>query len=580
MKKRWKVSPADKKLQGFLSRELNILPLTAQFLINRGLVERDRAFSFLTPTLNDLRDAYLMKGMRGAVERIVRAIGEGEKIALYGDYDVDGTAATALLYLFLKELGVDPIVHIPERLKEGYGLNIEAVKRLGTAGANVIVTVDCGVSNHEEVTFANSLGIDIVITDHHEVPSELPPAHSVLNPKQPGCGFPFKGLAGVGVAFYLVMALRARLREMGWFNDSTPNLKRYLDLVCIGTVADMVPLIEENRVFVSHGLKVLEGSERPGLRALKEVVSVRPGRLTTDAIAFQLAPRINAAGRLESALTAFRLFTTDDEKEAVELARRLDEENSSRQRLEAKILKEALAMIESTGEARGIALSSERWHPGVIGIVASKLADRFTRPTVLVAMDESSGVGRGSVRGIKGIDVLEGLESAKGLLERYGGHRAAAGLTVRKDNVGGFVDAFVGFFNSTLTDEDLVPEVELDSIVTLDEIDARVISEIERLSPFGSSNRQPLLGAKDTHVLTTEVVGRGHLRLMLSQNGCRRRAIGFGLAGLHPVRGKGFDIAFFPYMDDWGGTRNIQLKIKDLQPSGQNSELAGSGPMD
>lgn len=575
MKKRWKVSPADENLQGFLAKELNILPLTAQLLINRGLVERDRAFSFLSPALNDLSDASLMKDMDKAVARIADAVSNGEKIALYGDYDVDGTSATALLYLFFKELGVEPLVYIPDRLTEGYGLNTEAVKKLGEAGVNLIITADCGSSNNEEAALARSLGIDMVITDHHEVPSEPPPAHAVINPKQPGCRFPFKDMAGVGVAFYLVMALRARLREGGRFKDNGPNLKNYLDLVCVGTVADVVPLLEENRVFVSHGLKVLEGTERPGLRALKEVAGVRPGVLTAETVAFQLAPRINAAGRLHSALTAFKLFITDDEKEAMGLARTLDQENSSRQRLEGAILEEALAMLDGkvaagaggARGARGIALSSERWHPGVVGIVASRLAERFTRPTAMIAVDEGAGVGRGSVRGIKGMDVLEGLKAAAGFLERYGGHKAAAGLTVKRENIEGFVNAFVAYFTANLTDDDLVPEVELDAFVTLDEIDSMAISEIQRLSPFGRSNRQPLLGARDAHVLKTEVVGRGHLKLTVKQDGCRRRAIGFGLGDLHPVKGTGFDIAFYPYMDDWGGTRNIQLKVKDLRPS-------------
>jgi single-stranded-DNA-specific exonuclease len=567
MKKRWKVSPANKKLQDFLARELDILPLTAQLLINRGLVDGDRALSFLTPALNDLHDPYLMKDMDPAVTRIVEAVTRGEKIALYGDYDVDGTTATALLHLFFKELGVHTLAHIPERLSEGYGLNTGAVKGFSRAGVKVIITADCGVSNHDEVNFARSLGIDCIITDHHEISGEPPSAHSILNPKQTGCDFPFKGLAGVGVAFNLVIALRARLREMGWFKNGGPNLKSYLDLLCIGTVADMVPLLDENRIFVSYGLSVLEGSERPGLRALKEVAGVKPGRLNSEAIAFQLAPRINAAGRLHSASTAFRLFVTDDEKEAMELARMLDGENTSRQRLEGKILEEALSMLEEEDGARAIVLSSGSWHPGVVGIVASRLAERFTKPTVMIAVDDGKGIGRGSVRGIKGFNVLEGLKACEDFLERYGGHKAAAGLTVRKENIEGFMDAFIDFFNRTLTDDDLVPEVELDALVSLDEIDSRVVAEIERLSPFGRSNRQPLLGATDAHVLRTEVVGRGHLRLVLRHNGCERRAIGFGLADMHPVKGGGFDIAFYPYMDKWRGSTNLRLKIKDLQPS-------------
>jgi single-stranded-DNA-specific exonuclease len=262
-----------------------------------------------------------------------------------------------------------------------------------------------------------------------------------------------------------------------------------------------------------------------------------------------------------------KLLVTDDQKEAMELARMLDGENASRQRLEREMLGEAVGMIKDGDGARGIVLFSERWHPGVVGIVASRLADRFTRPTVMIALDDGKGIGRGSVRGIKGMNVLEGLKACEGFLERFGGHKAAAGLTVRKDNIEGFRDAFIGFLNDTLTDDDLVPEVELDAFVSLDEIDKKVVAEIERLSPFGRFNRQPLLGVTDAHILRTEVVGRGHLRLTVSQNGCERKGIGFGLAELHPVKGKGFDIAFYPYMNQWQGTTNLELRIKELQPS-------------
>ncbi|MEE9615293.1 MAG: single-stranded-DNA-specific exonuclease RecJ [Thermodesulfobacteriota bacterium] len=568
MKKRWKVNPVNRELQESLGRELSILPITAQLLINRGLVDKDRAFSFLKPDLNDLHDPFLMKDMVTAVERLSAAVAGGEKIAVFGDYDVDGTTSTALVHLFLKELGADSVTYIPERLKEGYGLNEAAVRELHGSGVKLIVTVDCGVSCHEEVALATTLGVDCIITDHHETTAELPPACAVLDPKRPDCTFPFKGLAGVGVAFNLVMALRTKLRDNGtsFPGGEVPNLKRYLDLVCIGTVADMVPLVDENRVFVSWGLRELENTTRPGLRALKEVSGVKPGKVDTDNIAFQLAPRINAAGRLKSADTALRLFTTGDEVEAGNMAALLQSENSSRQRIEAGILEEALEMAEGeTG--RSLVLSSPGWHPGVVGIVASRMVGRFTKPTAMIAVED--GIARGSVRGISGINVMEGLDACAALLERYGGHKAAAGFSIAPKNIDGFKKAFGDFWNERLTDEDLVPEVALDAVVSLDEIDMRLVSELERLSPFGLSNRQPLFCAVDTDMVHTEVVKDRHLRVRVKQGGKKAGAamngIGFGLASLHPMKGRGFDVAYYPYLDEWRGSKNLKLRIEDVQ---------------
>lgn len=558
-KKRWKVSPANKELQAELGRELNILPLTAQLLVNRGLVDSGRASSFLRPDLSGLHDPFLMKDMDRAVERVSRAIANREGIAVYGDYDVDGTTSTALLLLFFREIGVEVTPYIPCRQSEGYGLNAGAVRKLASTGVKLIITVDCGSSNPDEIELASLLGVDVVVTDHHEMSDGAPRAAAVLNPKQKGCAFPFKGLAGVGVAFNLVMALRSHLREKGWFSSSTPpNLKRYLDLVSIGTVADLVPLVDENRIFVHYGLKELENAERPGLKALIELAGLR-AKPDADSIAYQIAPRINAAGRVASAATALRLLVTLDAAEAASLAAELDKENRSRQQIEAETLEEALSMLEGHSD-RGIVLFSEKWHPGVIGIVASRLVDRFSRPAVLIALD--NGVGKGSARGIRSFDMLEGLKYCSGLLERYGGHKAAAGLTVSVGNVAGFRDEFVRYANGRLTDDDLLPEISLDAVVALDEVNSRLISEIGSLAPFGQSNREPLLCLPDAQIVDTEVVGNRHLRLKVKQGACSRSAIGFGLAALHPMRGDGYGIAFSPYIDEWQGSRSLRLRVK------------------
>ncbi len=566
MKKRWKVFPADAGLQQVLGRELNITPLMAQLLINRGLVDSGKAFSFLKPDLKDLHDPFLLKDMDKAIERIVSAMDKRERIAIWGDYDVDGTTSTAMLHLFFRELGVETFCYIPDRISEGYGLNAGALKKLGGDGVKLIITVDCGSSNRDEVRFARSMGLDVIVSDHHELPGELPEAAALLNPKQNGCAFPFKGLAGVGVAFNLIMALRVRLRKLGRFaGGAEPNLRKYLDLVSIGTVADMVPLVAENRVLVSHGIKELERTERPGLKALKDAAGIRAGRVDADSIAFQLAPRINAAGRLTKASTALKLLITGDPGEASSLAEALNRENASRQRLEAETLEEALSMIGGGVSDRGVVLFSEGWHPGVIGIVASRLVERLSRPAVMIAVE--GPVGKGSARGIKSLDMIEGLKACSGLLERYGGHKGAAGLTVARENIERFRDAFIGYLNGTLTDEDLIPEIICDAEVSLDRVDLRLIREIQSLSPFGASNREPLLCARDANIIQTEVVGARHLRFRVAQNGCSRSGIGFNLAGLHPIRGERFAVAFSPYLDEWQGGTNLKLRIKDVQAS-------------
>ena len=571
MKKRWKVSPANEELRGVLAKELNILPITAQLLINRGLVDYDRASSFLSPRLEDLHDPFLMKDMTRAVERIIKAIKGGERIAVWGDYDVDGTTGAALLYLFFKEVGVDIEVYIPDRLAEGYGLNRTGIKTLADSGVGLLITTDCGISNAAEVAYAASLGMGCIVTDHHEVPETMPDADAVLNPRRADCAFPFKGLAGVGVAFNLVVALRSAMREAGLFKGAEPNLKALLDIVCIGTIADMVPLTDENRIFVRYGLKELAGAKRVGLKALMKAASIKAESVDARTVAFQMAPRINAAGRMKSALAAFSLLVCEDGAKAGELAEALNEENRSRREREAEILDEAVAMVEGAasrggGRDRAIVLATEGWHPGVIGIVASRIVERYGKPTAIIAVGDD-GLCKGSLRSVNGINVLDAVVAAKEHLQKFGGHKAAAGLTVTREKLELFRDAFIGFLNERLTDDDLVAEVELDAVVALEDVDVRLASEIERLSPFGVSNREPVLGVREASVVRTEIVGKSHLRLMLKQDGTQRKAIGFGFGALHPIKGGSFDVAFHPCMDEWQGKKRLSLKVKDLRPS-------------
>ncbi|MDP2682418.1 MAG: single-stranded-DNA-specific exonuclease RecJ [Deltaproteobacteria bacterium] len=572
MKKRWMVRSPDVELQGLFGRELKISPLTAQLLINRGLVEIDKAFSFLSPSLKNLHDPFGMKDMDRATERIIKAIKGNEKIAIYGDYDVDGTTATALLYLFFREVGICVDYFIPERLKEGYGLNNQALRHLFDSGARLVITTDCGITNYEEVSFANSIGLDVIITDHHEPSDRLPPAYAILNPKQPECAFPFKELAGVGVAFNLVIALRSKLKECGYFADNIPNLKHYTDIVALGTIADMAPLVDENRILVKYGLDELTLGKRPGIRALKEVSGLN-GIVKAGSVGFQLAPRINAAGRLDNAGKGVRLLITDDDKEAMDIARELDRENIDRQRLEKGILSEAVEIIEKEEfeihKKKAIILAKEGWHPGVIGIVASRLIDRYHRPTIIISLKD--GVGRGSARGIKNFHILDGLDACKDLLEKYGGHKMAAGLTIRMENIKLFESAFYNLAEKNLTLEDLLPEVSLDSYIALDELNEKMVQEMESLAPFGMANPEPLLGARDASIVQSKVVGNNHLKLRIKQgSGARGQGatvwdgIAYRMGQKHPLNGNNFDIAFIPYIDEWNGNRNLRLKVKEI----------------
>ncbi len=572
MKKRWKVSPQQKDLQERLARDLQILPLTARLLVNRGLVDCDKASSFLSPGLADLHDPFLMTDMDAAVERIHEALTKSEGIAVYGDYDVDGTSATALLHLFFRAIGKDVLTYIPERKSEGYGLNAEALKRLHAEGVKVVITVDCGTSNHDEIALASDLGMDVIVTDHHEPTARPLPARAFINPRRQGCAFPFKGLAGVGVAFNLVMALRSRLRGAGLLGGSVPNLKRFLDLVAIGTVSDMVPLVDENRIFVRYGLAELEATPRPGLVALKDVSGIRPGPLETHHIAFKLAPRLNAAGRIARAEEALRLLITEKPSEAASIAASLDAANNARRKLESEILDEALGLAGAASGGKALVLASDNWHEGVIGIVASRLTERLGLPVVMIALDGE--VGRGSARGVKAFDMLEGIRSCAPLLQRYGGHRAAAGFSLGRASLEAFREEFLRYAESVLTDDDLVPEVNLDASVSIKDMDLRAISELEKLAPFGVANREPLLCLSDATLMDTTVVGGRHLRFRFSQHGETARGIGFGMAGLKGLGGDGFSLAFSPYTDKWGGAVKPGFRIREVSRTSE----AFSGP--
>jgi single-stranded-DNA-specific exonuclease len=434
----------------FISSSLALHPLAARVLINRGFATPEAATAFLADRLSDLPDPYLMKGMRAAADRICEALAARQRITLYGDYDVDGVCSTALLFLFLRDLGANVDTYIPHRLDEGYGLNASAVERLAASGTRVLVTLDCGITSFAEISRAKDLGVDVVIVDHHAVPDTLPPALAVLNPHQPGCGYPTRHLCAAGVAFNLCVGIRQRLRAQGMFGprpDSgqvrrkEPNLRSILDLVALATVADVVPLTGANRVLVKHGLEELTAARRPGIQALKEISGLAAqSPVTAGQVGFRLGPRINAAGRLHDASLGLRLLCAETLEEARPLAAALDAANLERRGIEQEILVEALRQAEALAPAKGLVLHSPSWHPGVIGIVASRVVERFHRPTVMVALKD--GVGRGSGRSIEGFNLVTALKECASHLVKYGGHKQAAGLALETDRLPAFCQAF------------------------------------------------------------------------------------------------------------------------------------------
>ena len=566
--KRWKTCPANGFDDAFL-KELGISPLTAQILLNRGICEIDQARHFLSPALADLPDPFLLKDIDKAVSRILRAILLKEKIILFGDYDVDGTTATALLLLFLKKTGALVDFCLPHRFKDGYGLNLEAVKKIHARGAKLMITADCGISNADEIRWAADHGLEVIITDHHEVPEILPPALAILNPKQPGCPYPFKELAGVGVAFNLVIALRSRLRQEGfWAGGEVPNLKEYLDLVALGTVADVVPLGGVNRILVKHGLGQLTHSARPGIVALKEASGLGGMPVDTTGINFRLAPRINAAGRMTEADDAVRLLLTEDGEEAKRIAAHLGQLNTHRQKIEERILAEARKMITLADTApmkKSLVLASPDWHPGVIGIVASRLKEEYFRPIILIAL--KGNLGQGSGRSIEPFSLYEGLKACRASMETFGGHEQAAGLVIRAECIPDFTRAFEEVVCARLREEDFIPLLPIDAVARLDQMNESFLAELESLSPFGVGNPEPVLRLEKLTVLGSSKVGESHLRLRIKEGRITRKAIGFHMGSRHPLAGGNMKMAFTPSLGFFQGRRTLDLRVIDLRPS-------------
>ncbi len=563
---RWKFPDTNAEAQSLLTRELEISPVVSQILINRGITTTDDAKEFLFPSLKQLHNPLLLKDMESGVDRIVEAISGKEKIVVYGDYDADGITSTVILVKFLREIHDDVTYYIPGRIEEGYGLSKAAIDQFRKDGTKLIITVDCGISNHEEIAYAVSSGIDVIVTDHHEVPDILPACSAVINPHRGDCSFPFKSLAGVGVAFNLLIALRGRLRDLGFWKDiKCPNLMKYLDLVAIGTIGDVVPLVDENRILGKIGLGVANNTERVGLKALMTVSNMENETVSSESAAFRLIPRINAAGRIGAPEDAVELLLTEDGDKAAILALRLDSYNKKRQEMEKVILNEILDDISTNidiDKVNSFVLASHKWHPGVIGIVASKLVDRYYGPAILISIKD--GIGKGSGRSTPEFNLYAGLEKCSSLLLSYGGHRYAAGISIREEDIGEFSKKLSRTVSEDIGDERPIPETAIDALCGLKEIDYNLISQIEMLAPFGSMNPEPVLCAKNIKISFPATVGNNHLKMRAIGERASYDTIWFNGGHFSDLlSGSTVDIVFTPQINRWNGKSGIQLKMKD-----------------
>ncbi|MFA6413184.1 MAG: single-stranded-DNA-specific exonuclease RecJ [Syntrophales bacterium] len=540
----------------------------SKILMSRNIVNLSDARKYLFPSLNDLHNPFLMKDMDKAVHRVIQAIQRREKIVVFGDYDADGITAIAVMLKFFRGLLPETDFYIPDRIGEGYGLNHGAIDLLKGRNVDLIITVDCGVSDLECVAYASTLGIDTIILDHHEVPEILPDAVAVIDPHRPDCPFPFKNLAGVGIAFNFLIGLRGKLRQEGFWNNRTyPNLKDYLDLVALGTIGDISPLVDENRIFTKIGLDLITEDKRVGLKALKEICGIDTQVMDTNKASFCLIPRINAAGRVGSPSEAVKLLLTEDLTEAKDIARVLDGYNRKRQAIEKTILHEILEEIAKTIDPHlksSLVFASSNWHPGVIGIVASRLVDRFYRPAILISL--RNGIGKGSGRSIADFNIYLGLKKCESLLLSYGGHQYAAGISIREENIDEFKHLLEGVIREDIQPVNMISQTTIDAQCQLHDVNHDLLAQIAMLAPFGSRNPEPVLCVRNVNVAASNIVGNNHLRLRLNGDGVSCNGIWFSKG--HFIKqltsGTTSDIAFTPQFNYWNGVNEIQLKMKDM----------------
>ncbi|MDZ7625326.1 MAG: single-stranded-DNA-specific exonuclease RecJ [Ignavibacteriaceae bacterium] len=565
-RRHWKIKDVSDELSvQRLTDSLNISPILARLLVLRDIKTFNQAKQFFRPSLDSIHDPFLMDEMESATTRVITALTENQKICIYGDYDVDGTCATALLYMFLKELDANVEFYIPRRLEEGYGLSTAAIDIVKEKGTNLMIAVDCGITAITETDYANSLGIDVIICDHHQPKEEIPKAFAVLDPLKPGCSYPFKYLSGAGVAFKLAQGLCERIGKRGL------PLK-YLDLVALAGAADIVPLIDENRILVNEGLNQVNLNPRPGIEALIEMGRLQTGQLTSGQIVFTLAPRINAVGRLGDAERAVNLLIATNKKDALKLAEVLETENYERRKIDVDTFEAAKELVDSQidlDEELAIVLHSEHWHPGVIGIVASRLVEKYYRPSVLLTTID--GIAKGSARSINGFNIYEALQKCNDLLLHFGGHQAAAGLALEVDKIDEFRIRLNEVLKSSITSEDLSEEISIDSKIRFSEITPKFLRILEQFSPFGPGNLRPVFLSESVHIANVpRIVGNNHLVANFKQSGTDKvfDAIGFNMGDHYDmIKQNNCELDIIFSVDKTIRDSRIfpQLKLKDIK---------------
>lgn len=582
MQRRWFINKTNPEFLGYLSRTASVSPILAQILINRGIKTADAVRNFLSAGVTALSDPFDLPGMRNAVERVKEAVRRKERILIHGDYDTDGLTATAIIVYTLMKIGVDVDYFIPHRMIHGYGFHASAVDIAKRTGARLIITVDCGITSFETASLARESGIDVIITDHHEplaaggpsLPPEsgpgaregdfmLPAADAVVNPKlmnaQDGPGT----LAGAGVALKFAQALAAA----GMPNFSGDDFLPLLDLAALGTVADVVPLTGENRIILKEGLKYIHNGERAGIRALKEVCGIHAKEMKAGSLSFTLVPRINAAGRLGDSGDVVRLFLSENEEEADRLSVWLDGLNSERQRIEEQVYSEAFERMGPSEPDPVIILAAEGWHQGVLGIVASRMAEKYGRPAFILSMKD--GIARGSGRSIPAFDMCRGLAVCRELFLSFGGHKQAAGLTMKTEHIPEFVSVMSEMVKKEVDESEFFRSLEIDASIRLADVTHALVKELELLEPTGYGNPEPLLGARDLSVVNARVVGSRHLKLTLKRHSQSVDAIGFGMADIYDELDfpPSIDAVFTPGINEWNGGRCLQLVLKAVRPS-------------
>ena len=579
MHQRWLVNRTNPEYIQYVSRTASVSYVLAQILINRGFKSSDEISSFLNPDISQLSDPFDIQGMKTAVDRIIAASKRGERVFVHGDYDADGLSSTAIMLKALKMLGIDCCYFIPNRMEHGYGFNPPSVKNAEQLGANLIITVDCGITSFEAAALCRKSGIDVIITDHHEpirktpsgVRSEeleekpshdflLPDAFVIINPKLTPHASCLTDLSGAGIAFKVAQAL-------AMVHDSQFAFHDLLDLAALGTMADVVPLTGENRLIVKEGLKLLKNGGRPGIEALKNAAGIIGKDLRTGLLLFSIIPRINAAGRISDAANVIKLLLTDLEDEANDIAISLNKLNSERQQIEEKVYQEALCKLRSQGIRSVIVLASEGWHKGVVGIVASRIAEEFYRPVFVLSIE--GNIARGSGRSIPSFDLYRALSDCKELLKGFGGHKQAAGLELDSQGISCFEDRINSIADKTLAEKDFVPSIEIDADIDFSDISFNLTKEFAMLEPFGFGNPEPLLGSKGLEILYPRILKDAHLKMKLKQNSQSIDAIGFNMASFFENLAVTniVDAVFTPTVNEWEGVRSIQLNVKALRPS-------------